>query len=269
MDEEMRLRRHLEMELRTALARNELELFYQPLVNAENGRATGFEALLRWQHPERGMISPAVFIPLAEEIGLIKPIGAWVLRRACADAALWSDGVKVAVNLSPAQFRDASLPGIVSAALEASGLAAERLELEITESLLLQDDQAVLGVLHDLRNLGTRISMDDFGTGYSSLSYLRRFPFDKIKIDQSFIRGLAEQGDCAAIVRAVIGLGHSLGMAVNAEGVETEQQLAALKAQGCGEVQGYLFSVPRPATEVLSMMRELDRTLTPLTGRAA
>jgi diguanylate cyclase (GGDEF)-like protein len=269
MDEEMRLRRHLEMELRTALARNELELFYQPLMNAENGRATGFEALLRWQHPERGMISPAVFIPLAEEIGLIKPIGAWVLRRACADAALWPDGVKVAVNLSPAQFRDSSLPGIVSAALEASGLAAERLELEITESLLLQDDQAVLGVLHDFRNLGTRIAMDDFGTGYSSLSYLRRFPFDKIKIDQSFIRGLAEQGDCAAIIRAVIGLGQSLGMAVNAEGVETEQQLAALKAQGCGEVQGYLFSVPRPATEVLSMMRELDRTLTPLTDRAA
>lgn len=258
MDEEMRFRRHLEVDLRAALAKEELELFYQPLVHVGSGHVSGFEALIRWRHPERGLVSPAVFIPLAEEIGLIKPIGAWVLRRACADAALWPEGVKVAVNLSPVQFRDSSLPGIVAAALQSSGLPAERLELEITESLMLMDDQVVLKILHDLRRLGTRIAMDDFGTGYSSLSYLRRFPFDKIKIDQSFIRGLDEQGDSAAIVRAVISLGQSLGMTVNAEGVETEEQLSALRAQGCGEVQGYLFSPPRPGEEVQAMMRNLS-----------
>ncbi|RKK03451.1 EAL domain-containing protein [Pseudoroseomonas wenyumeiae] len=257
MDEEMRFRRHLEVDLRAALAKEELELFYQPLVHVGSGHVSGFEALIRWRHPERGLVSPAVFIPLAEEIGLIKPIGAWVLRRACADAALWPEGVKVAVNLSPVQFRDGSLPGIVAAALQSSGLPAERLELEITESLMLMDDQAVLKILHDLRRLGTRIAMDDFGTGYSSLSYLRRFPFDKIKIDQSFIRGLDEQGDAAAIVRAVISLGQSLGMTVNAEGVETEEQFSTLRAQGCGEVQGYFFSPPRPGGEVQAMMRNL------------
>jgi diguanylate cyclase (GGDEF)-like protein len=263
MDEEMRFRRQLEVDLRGALAKEELELFYQPLVHVGSGRVSGFEALIRWRHPVRGLVSPAVFIPLAEEIGLIKPIGAWVLRRACADAALWPDGVKVAVNLSPVQFRDSSLPGIVSAALQSSGLAAERLELEITESLMLLDDRAVLTILHDLRALGARIAMDDFGTGYSSLSYLRRFPFDKIKIDQSFIRGLAEQGDSAAIVHAVISLGQSLGMTVNAEGVETEAQLSALRLQGCGEVQGYLFSPPRPGSEVLAMMQGVDTRLEP------
>jgi diguanylate cyclase (GGDEF)-like protein len=264
MDEEMRFRRHLEVDLRAALAKDELELFYQPLMHLGSGRVSGFEALIRWRHPERGLVSPAVFIPLAEEIGLIKPIGAWVLRRACADAALWPGGTKVAVNLSPVQFRDASLPGIVAAALQVSGLPAERLELEITESLMLLDDQAVLKILHELRALGARIAMDDFGTGYSSLSYLRRFPFDKIKIDQSFIRGLADQGDSAAIVRAVIGLGQSLGMMVNAEGVETVEQLSALQVQGCGEVQGYLFSPPRPGVEVLAMLRDLEAKLEPV-----
>jgi diguanylate cyclase (GGDEF)-like protein len=259
MDEEMRCRRQLEVDLRTALAKEELELFYQPQVSTTSSKVIGFEALIRWRHPERGLVSPAVFIPLAEEIGLIKPIGAWVLRRACAEASHWPEDVKVAVNLSPAQFRDFSLPDIVTAALRSSGLAAERLELEITESLLLLDDQAVLKILHDLRALGTRIAMDDFGTGYSSLSYLRRFPFDKIKIDQSFIRGLAEEGDAAAIVRAVISLGQSLGMAVNAEGVETLQQLATLRMQGCGEVQGYLFSQPRPSHDVLTIIHEINR----------
>ncbi len=254
MDARMQEQRRLELDLRGAMALDQFELFYQPLVDAASGAVGGFEALLRWRHPERGMVSPAVFIPLAEEIGLIDTIGTWVLRTACAEAATWPAGIRVAVNLSPVQFRDRSLPAVVADALAASGLAPRQLELEITESLLLSDDEAVLAMLHEMRAMGARISMDDFGTGYSSLSYLRRFPFDKIKIDQSFVRGLSEQADCAAIVRAVVGLGRSLGMAVNAEGVETAAQLAALRAEGCGEVQGYLFSRPRPAAEVPAML---------------
>jgi len=257
MDEEMRVRRHLELDLRTALINDEFELFYQPLVNARDGTATGFEALLRWRHPKRGMVPPVVFIPVAEEIGLINDIGAWVINQACQDAASWPGGLKVAVNLSPLQFQDTSLPGIVSAALISSQLNAGCLELEITESLLLQDDQMVLQILHDLKGMGARIAMDDFGTGYSSLSYLRRFPFDKIKIDQSFIRGLSGADDCTAIVRAVISLGQSMGMTVNAEGVETAQQLATLQHEGCGEVQGYFFSKPRPASDVVAMLQDL------------
>ena len=258
MDARMQERRRLELDLRAALALEQFELFYQPLVNATSGVVGGFEALLRWQHPERGLVSPAVFIPMAEEIGLIGAIGGWVLRTACAEAATWPGNVRVAVNLSPVQFRDRSLPALVADALADSGLAPQRLELEITESLLLSDDEAVLSMLHEMRAMGARISMDDFGTGYSSLSYLRRFPFDKIKIDQSFVRGLSDEADCAAIVRAVVGLGRSLGMAVNAEGVETAAQLAALRAEGCGEVQGYLFSRPRPARDVRAMLEPAE-----------
>ena len=255
MDAIMQVRRALEGDLRRTLAAGQFEVFYQPLVQTGGGGITGFEALLRWHHPERGTVSPALFIPMAEEIGLIGAIGEWVLRRACVDAAGWPGALKVAVNLSPAQFRGRTLAAEVAAALDASGLPPSRLELEITESVLLQDDDAVLETLHALRAMGVRISMDDFGTGYSSLSYLRRFPFDKIKIDQSFVRGMAEHEDCSAIVRAVIGLGRSLGMAVNAEGVETAGQLSALRAEGCGEVQGYLFSKPKPAGEVAEMLR--------------
>ncbi|MDJ0389989.1 bifunctional diguanylate cyclase/phosphodiesterase [Roseomonas sp. E05] len=262
MDEQMRVRRELEADLGAALGQGELALFYQPLMDTQRGCVGGFEALLRWQHPVRGTVSPAVFIPLAEETGMIMAIGAWVIRKACADAARWTAPVKVAVNLSPVQFRDRSLPHIVAEALAESGLAPTRLELEITESLLLLDDEKVLEILHGLRALGVRIAMDDFGTGYSSLSYLRRFPFGKIKIDQSFVRGMMEQKDCAAIVSTVVSLGRLLGMSVNAEGVETREQFLALREQGCGEVQGYLFSPPRPASEVAAMLDGIGQAVT-------
>jgi EAL domain-containing protein (putative c-di-GMP-specific phosphodiesterase class I) len=199
------------------------------------------------------MIAPLNFIPLAEETGLIVPLGDWVLRTACTDAAGWSQDVCVAVNLSPAQFRSRNLEPSVVSALAASGLAACRLELEITESVLLQDSDVTLATLHKLRALGVRISMDDFGTGYSSLSYLRSFPFDKIKIDRSFVSEL-DRDDSMAIVRAVTGLGKSLGISTTAEGVETNEQLALLRLEGCTEVQGYLFSPPRPAEDVESML---------------
>jgi diguanylate cyclase (GGDEF)-like protein len=256
MDIRLQARRKLEQDLRSALSLGQFEVFYQPLVASRSGAVLGFEALVRWRHPERGLVSPDVFIPVAEEIGLISGLGAWVLARACADAATWPDEMKVAVNLSPEQFRGNGLVGFVADALAASGLPARRLELEITESTLIQDDETVLAALHALRALGVRIGMDDFGTGYSSLSYLRRFPFDKIKIDQSFVRGMTEANDCLAIVRAVIGLGRSLGMAVTAEGVETAHQLATLREEGCGELQGYLFSRPRPLAEVTAMVQE-------------
>ena len=254
MDEALQRQRTLEADLHLALVENQFILFYQPLMH--RGGIAGFEALLRWRHPARGLVSPAVFIPLAEELGLIGDIGAWVMHQACADAASWPGALKVAVNLSPAQFRTRSLPDDASHALAASGLAASRLELEITESVLIQDDASVLTSLYALRRLGIRIAMDDFGTGYSSLSYLHRFPFDKIKIDQSFVRGMTAGGDSHLIVRAIIGLGRSLGMAVNAEGVETPEQLDALRLEGCGELQGYLFSKPRPVTEVPDMLRQ-------------
>jgi EAL domain-containing protein (putative c-di-GMP-specific phosphodiesterase class I) len=210
----------------------------------------GFEALLRWRHPERGMIAPAEFIPLAEEIGLIVPLGEWVLRQACTEAMRWPGDLKVAVNLSPAQFRNRGVVKAVMTALAYSRLPASRLELEITESVLLGETEANLATLHQLRGIGVRISMDDFGTGYSSLSYLRSFPFDKIKIDRSFVKELSQRPDCVAIIRAVAGLGLSLGIATTAEGVETPEQLDRVRAEGCTEVQGYLFSPPRPASEI-------------------
>jgi diguanylate cyclase (GGDEF)-like protein len=253
MDARAQARRLLEVDLRGALVRSEFLVYYQPIHDLKANRVVGFEALVRWNHPLRGMIAPLNFIPLAEETGLIVPLGDWVLRTACTDAAGWSQDVCVAVNLSPAQFRSRNLVPSVVSALAVSGLAACRLELEITESVLLQDSETTLATLHKLRALGIRISMDDFGTGYSSLSYLRSFPFDKIKIDRSFVSELARD-DSMAIVRAVTGLGKSLGISTTAEGVETNEQLALLRLEGCTEVQGYLFSPPRPAEDVESML---------------
>jgi diguanylate cyclase (GGDEF)-like protein len=258
MDAKMRLRRNLEADLRKALAQGEFELFYQPVINLRKNEISGLEALLRWRHPERGMVSPAEFIPLAEEIGLIIPLGEWVLRKACAEAARWTNAVTVAVNLSAVQFKSKNLVATVVSALAASRLPPTRLELEITETVLMQDNEATIDVLHQFRDLGVRISMDDFGTGYSSLSYLRRFPFDKIKIDQSFVRDLAKSGDSLSIVRAVTGLGSSLGMVTTAEGVETPEQLSVLRAEGCTEVQGYVFSPPRPARDVEALLHRFS-----------
>jgi diguanylate cyclase (GGDEF)-like protein/PAS domain S-box-containing protein len=256
MDARAQARRLLEIDLRAALKRGEFEVYYQPIHDLRSGRIICFEALVRWSHPLRGMIAPLDFIPLAEETGLIVPIGDWVLRRACMDAASWSQAVRVAVNLSPVQFKSRHLLSSVVSALADSGLAAGRLELEITESVLLQETETTLATLHELRGFGVKISMDDFGTGYSSLSYLRSFPFDKIKIDRSFVNELATREDSAAIVRAVTGLGKSLGILTTAEGVETSEQLAVLRSEGCNEVQGYLFNPPRPASEVEKMLSD-------------
>ncbi|MGE7416375.1 EAL domain-containing protein [Methylobacterium tarhaniae] len=235
--------RGLELDLRLALQRGEFELHYQPIVTAAERRVVCREALVRWRHPTRGLVPPAAFIPLAEETGLIERLGAWILRRACRDAAAWTDGARVAVNVSAAQVRHGPLIAAVQSALRESGLAAERLELEITESLLIEGEAADL--LLALRRLGVRIALDDFGTGYSSLSYLRRFSFDAIKIDRSFIADIADP-DTAAIVRAVVGIAAQLGATITAEGIETEDQFAAVRREGCTEVQGYLFGRPVP-----------------------
>jgi diguanylate cyclase (GGDEF)-like protein len=253
MDAAIQRRRSIEQGLRLALDRNELRLVYQPLIGLKENRITCLEALLRWDS-ERGTVSPAEFIPVAEETGLIVPIGEWVLREACRQAAQWPDHVRVAVNLSAVQFKNKRLYEMVEAVLRDTVLKPTRLELEITESLLLADNEPTLKTLHKLRALGVRISMDDFGTGYSSLSYLRSFPFDKIKIDRSFMRDLKSKGDSLAIIKAVIGLGHSLGMSTTAEGIETEEQLAAVREQGCNEVQGFLFSPPVSAAAVSEML---------------
>jgi diguanylate cyclase (GGDEF)-like protein/PAS domain S-box-containing protein len=257
MDARAQARRSLLLDLRAALLRGEFEVYYQPIYNLEPDQIVCFEALVRWNHPLRGITLPAEFIPLAEETGLIVQIGDWVLRKACTDAASWSQDVSVAVNLSPAQFKNRNLVQSVMTALSTSGLAANRLELEITESVLLQDSEATLAALRKLHEFGVRISMDDFGTGYSSLSYLRCFPFDKIKIDQSFVRELSSHTDSMAIVRAVTGLGKGLGISTIAEGVETKEQLALLRLEGCTQVQGYLFSPPRPAAEVEDMLSKV------------
>ena len=259
MDARAQARRLLDLELRGALTRDEFELFYQPIHNLANGEIISFEALIRWNHPLRGRLLPGEFIPVAEETGVIIPIGEWVLGQACADAATWSHPVSVAVNMSPVQFRHPMLVKSVEEVLSKSGLAPERLELEVTEAVLLDDSESTLAVLHQLRNLGIRISMDDFGTGYSSLGYLRSFPFDKIKIDQSFVHDLATRADAMAIVRAVTGLGRSLGIPTTAEGVETAEQATLLKEEGCTEVQGFHFAAPRPASEVEAMLSK--RTL--------
>jgi diguanylate cyclase (GGDEF)-like protein len=261
MDAQMQARRVLELDLRTALQAGQFELFYQPLVDMRAGAVTGFEALLRWRHPERGLVPPGEFIPLAEEIGLIVPIGEWVLAEACTTATGWLGEMRVAVNLSPAQFKSRNLVTAVSRALLDAGLRADRLELEITETVMLQDTEATLATLHQLHGLGAGIALDDFGTGYSSLSYLRRFPFDRIKIDQSFVRELGIRRDCGAIVRAVAGLSRDLGMATTVEGVETREQLALLRSAGCTEFQGYLFSPAVPGGEVADLVGRIDEML--------
>jgi diguanylate cyclase (GGDEF)-like protein/PAS domain S-box-containing protein len=255
MDARAQTRRKIETDLRAAIHNDALRPHYQPLINLATGRISGFEALVRWPHPERGMISPAEFIPVAEETGLINALGAQILRRACTDAAAWPDPVRVAVNLSPLQFRVGNLLSIVMDALKQSGLPAKRLELEITETLLLEKSAEVLATLHALRALGVHISMDDFGTGYSSLSYLRSFPFDKIKIDQSFVRDLGANRDAQAIVRSIISLGKGLGVTITAEGVETEAELSCLRAEGCHEGQGFLFSRARPNSEIVELLQ--------------
>ena len=254
MDEALQHRRLLEQGLKVALARGEFRLVYQPLMDLEQNRICCLEALLRWDHPERGLISPMEFIPVAEETGVITSIGEWVLREACKAATAWPEHVRIAVNLSPVQFKNRGLVDQVISALHDAGLPASRLELEITESLLLADTELTLQTLHRFRDLGVRISMDDFGTGYSSLSYLRSFPFDKIKIDRSFMKDVTLQKDSMAIIKAVIGLGRSLGMSTTAEGIETEEQLAAIREQGCDEAQGFLFSPPLPASSIDALL---------------
>jgi len=246
MDARIQARRALETELRNALNEGQLQLYYQPVVDAASGRVQCFEALLRWFHPRLGAVPPSEFVPLAEESGLIGPLGQWVLRSACAEAAKWPQQFRIAVNLSPIQFKNTNLINVIVGALAASGLPASRLELEITESLLLDADPKNIAVLHEMRALGARIVMDDFGTGFSSLNYLRSFPFDKIKIDRSFVNDIAKGGESMAIVKAIIDLARALDIAVVAEGVETAEQLKLLVAEGCHEVQGYYFSKPAP-----------------------
>jgi diguanylate cyclase (GGDEF)-like protein len=255
MDARVKALRTLELDLRHAIANEGFELHYQPLVSLVDNRVTGCEALLRWRHPSRGMISPAEFIPVAEETGLINQLGEWVLTTACAEATTWPDDVKVAVNVSPIQFRGNALALKVAAALAASGLPAHRLELEITEAVLIRDDEAALAMLHQLRALGVRIALDDFGTGYSSLGYLQRFPFDKIKIDRCFIKDVAESDGSASIVQAVVNIAAARHMTTTAEGVETQAQLDMLRTLGCTEMQGYFFSAAKPAAEVMHLLR--------------
>ncbi|UFN48730.1 EAL domain-containing protein [Roseomonas sp. OT10] len=260
MEAAIQTRRQLEADLRRALSQQEFELFYQPVLRLRSGEITGFEALLRWRHPQRGLVSPAEFIPFAEESGLVVALGAWALERACIEAAAWPREVKVAVNLSPAQFsRGNAVVGHVRSALERSGLHPGRLELEVTETVVLEETEETLNALHQIRALGVGIALDDFGTGYSSLSYLRKFPFDKVKIDQSFVRDMEQRSDCAAIVRAVIALSASLGMVTLAEGVETEEQRLMLLAERCDEGQGYLFSPPLPAARAHALLAGLSQ----------
>jgi diguanylate cyclase (GGDEF)-like protein len=254
MDAHVRALRALELDLRQAITDEGFELHYQPLVNVRDNKVTGCEALLRWRHPTLGMISPAEFIPVAEDTGLINQLGEWVLNKACAEAATWPGDIKVAVNVSPVQFRSQAFALKVAAALAASGLAASRLELEITEAVLIRDDEAALAMLHQLREIGVRIALDDFGTGYSSLSYLQRFPFDKIKIDRSFIRGIAEPAGAAYIVQAVVNIAEARNMTTTAEGVETEQELQMLRDLGCTEMQGYLFSPALPVADIAELL---------------
>jgi diguanylate cyclase (GGDEF)-like protein len=258
MDEVVQIRRSLERDMRTALTQGGFELFYQPLVNLQTGKVTAFEALMRWHHPDRGAVPPSQFVPVAEEMGLIVQLGEWALRCACLEAVGWPDQIRVSVNLSPLQFAKGNLVSTVMSALAFSGLPASRLELEITESVLLEKSERNIAVLNQLRALGVRISMDDFGTGYSSIGYLRSFQFDKIKIDQSFVRDLLVNEGSLAIVRAIAGLGISFGMTTTAEGVETEEQMRCLNLEGCSEVQGYVYSKPVPADEIAALLASLN-----------
>ena len=251
MNTRMQARRTMESDLRNALGAGEFELHYQPILDLGSDQICGCEALLRWNHPARGRVSPVNFIPASEATGLIVPIGEWALREACREAASWPSHLKVAVNLSAVQFTSRSLAQMVVRTLEDTGLSPRRLELEITESVLLSDSDAVLGVLKQLHDLGVRIALDDFGTGYSSLSYLRSFPFHKIKIDRCFVRDATNKAPSSvAILRTVAQLGRTLGMATTAEGVETKGQLDIVRAEGCTETQGFLLSPPVAATAV-------------------
>ena len=255
MDRRIKQRRLMELDLRAALSKGQFTLHYQPIVNLQTGAITSFEALIRWQHPERGLVPPADFIPLAEDLGLIVPIGEWVLNRACIDATGWPASIKVAVNLSPVQISSKGLVEIVMRALARSGLSAQRLEFEITETVLMQNTTATLATLHQLRALGIHFSMDDFGTGYSSLSYLRSFPFDKIKIDRSFVKDISDQKNALAIIRGVTSLANSLNMVTAVEGVETAEQLDHVRPLGCTEIQGFLFSPPKAIEEIAALVK--------------
>jgi predicted signal transduction protein with EAL and GGDEF domain len=255
MDARMHRWHEMIADLRSAIATGGFELHYQPVLDLGRNKISGVEALLRWRHPQRGMVSPAEFIPIAEQSGLIVPIGEWALRRACADAAQWPADIRIAVNLSPVQVTGRNLVQTVIGALAASGLPASRLELEITETVLMQNTSETLATLHQLRALGVRIALDDFGVGYSSLSYLRSFPFDKIKIDRSFVSDVSESEEASAIVQAVVQLARSLGIATTAEGVETERQMARVRDLGCTEIQGFLFSAPLAAAETSKLLQ--------------
>ena len=254
MESEAKRRHDLENDLRCALANREFELFFQPMIGARTRELTGFEALLRWRHPVHGLLGPAEFIPLCEETGLIAPLGDWVLQEACLQAAGWTSEVPVAVNLSPVQFDDGGVVSAIKRALAISGLPARRLELEITETVLLQQTPGTTAMMQELRDLGLRFALDDFGTGYSSIGYLRRFPFDRIKIDKSFIMDLGADPSARVIVQAIVVLCRGLGMSVTAEGVETAEQDAMVSAEGCDALQGFLFSAPQPAAAVPEML---------------
>ena len=269
MDVQMQARRELESDMRAALPAGQFELYYQPVLNLARNEIVGVEALVRWHHPERGMVSPGDFIPLAEEIGFIVPLGEWVIRQACTTAAGWPNEVKVAVNLSPVQFRNPGLVQVVMSALASSGLPPGRLEFEITENILLQEGTATLATLHRLRELGVHIAMDDFGTGYSSLSYLRSFPFDKIKIDRSFVKDVTMTTGSLSIVRAVAAMAKGLGMETTAEGVETQEQLETVKSEGCTEIQGFLLSRPLPAREIQELLQTSLASKMPAAEHAA
>jgi diguanylate cyclase (GGDEF)-like protein len=253
MDAKVRARRQMEIDLRQAIANGALEVHYQPCVSLQDDRITGCEALVRWRHPERGFVSPAEFIPIAEETGLINQLGAWVMTTACTEAATWPADIRLAVNVSPVQFKNGTLALKIADALAASGLSARRLEVEITEAVLIRDDETALAILHQLRDLGVHVALDDFGTGYSSLSYLQRFPFDKIKIDRCFVKELTESGGSSSIVQAVVNIAAARHMTTTAEGVETEPQRQLLRALGCSEMQGWLFSAAKPAAEIRAL----------------
>jgi len=253
MDARAKARLTMEQDLRQAMVDGGFEIHYQPLLDLGSDTVAGCEALLRWHHPERGMVSPAEFIPLAEDIGLINELGDWVLQTACAEAAGWPAHVRLAVNVSPVQLKSQTLALRIMGALAASRLPPDRLEIEITEAVLIHDDETALAILHQLRAIGVRIALDDFGTGFSSLSYLKRFPFDKIKIDRCFVSDIEVDGS-ETIVQAVVNIAASRNMITTAEGVETEQQKALLKKLGCTQMQGYLFSKPRPAAEVRRLL---------------
>jgi diguanylate cyclase (GGDEF)-like protein len=260
MDAKMQSRRNLEIDLRRALALQEFALVYQPQLNLRLNRVTGFETLLRWHSPARGMVSPLEFIPVAEDTGIINSIGEWVLRTACQEAAAWRGAQNLSVNVSAIQFKSPNLVPTILSALRDSGLDPRRLELEITESVMLDAGGPAVAMLRDLREIGVRVALDDFGIGYSSLGYLRSFPFDRIKIDQSFVRGASNDAVGRAVVRAVATLGQSLGMATVAEGVETDEQMARIVSDGCTDVQGYLISRPMPPQQIESFLRSRNES---------